>query len=178
MQTCTILRIPMPRRITFEVFVDEYDNVSQLPVESQALVSQAREACQQAYAPYSNFMVGAAVLLDNGEIVSGSNQENASFPCGLCAERVTLNAAHSKYPAVPMVKLAVTAMKKDQTIYQPVTPCGACRQVISEYQSIQNQPIELIMQGTGDKVLVATSIEMLLPAKFSAKHMDHTHEES
>ncbi len=167
----------MPRIIKFDVYLEEYDNISLLPPDSQALIERARAACNHAYAPYSGFLVGAAVLLETGEIVTGSNQENASYPCGLCAERVALFSAASRYPSVALTKLAVTAMKKGQNTYQPVAPCGACRQVISEYQANQDPPLELIMEGTNGSLMVAASIDMLLPMTFSAKHMDRTNDE-
>jgi cytidine deaminase len=162
----------MPKRIKFDVLLEEYQNISQLPVDSQDLLTQARDTCQYAYAPYSNFQVGAALLLDNGKIVRGSNQENAATPSGLCAERVALSAASSVHPSVTILKLAVTATKRGSLEYLAVTPCGACRQVISEYQTIQQKPIEIIMEGPQNTIMVASSIDMLLPFKFSATFMD------
>jgi len=162
----------MSKKIKFDVFLEEYDSASQLPAESLALINQARDYCNKAYAPYSNFLVGSVVLLENGQMVSGSNQENAAYPSGLCAERVALFSAAARYPGMIIRKLAVSALKQGQIIHQTVTPCGGCRQVISEYQTRQNQPIEIIMEGHGGKVQVARSIDMLLPFKFSIKHLD------
>lgn len=162
----------MPERITFDVFLEEYKNISQLPVDCQTLLNQARESCQYAYAPYSNFLVGAALLMENGQVVTGSNQENASYPNSLCAERVALYCAASRFPSVAIKKLAVSAKKKEGDAYLGVTPCGSCRQVISEYQSIQESPIEIIMEGPESSIFVAASVDMLLPFKFSAKNME------
>lgn len=162
----------MPKRIKFDVFLEEYQDLSQLPVDSQDLMNQARDTCQYAYAPYSNFLVGAAVLMKNGKVVRGSNQENVSFPSGLCAERVALYAATATYPSLTIVKLAVTATRRDLNDYQAVTPCGGCRQVISEYQAIQQQPIEIIMEGPDNTIRVASTIDVLLPFRFSAKYLD------
>lgn len=168
----------MPKTIKLDVFLQEYDDVSQLPDDSQELIRKARENCRYAFAPYSNFLVGAMALLENGKFVGGSNQENAASPCGLCAERVALYAAASRYPNIAVKKLAVTATTKNQRRrYHAVTPCGSCRQVISEYQLKQNKPIEIIMEGPKGTIMVASSIDMLLPFKFSAKYMDNTYDE-
>jgi cytidine deaminase len=164
----------MPKKIKFDVFLEEYDNISKLPAESQALISQAQIACRSAYAIYSGFLVGAAVLLENGNIVLGSNQENASFPNGQCAERVAMFASASRYPAIPVRKLAVVATCQRTASHRPVMPCGACRQTIMEYQLLQQSPIEILMQGAGGGFLVASSADMLLPFKFSAKHMENS----
>ncbi len=161
----------MSKKIRVDVFLEEYDSASQLPNESQTLINQARDYCTKAYAPYSNLQVGAAVLLENGQIISGSNQENAASPSGLCAERVALFAAAAKYPGIVIMKLAVSAIKQGQIIHKTVAPCGGCCQVISEYQTRQNQPIEIIMEGHQGKVQVARSIDMLLPFNFSVKHL-------
>ena len=167
----------MPEKIKLDVFLEEYKNISELPADSQALIEHARNTCQYAYAPYSKFLVGAALLMENGEVVTGSNQENASSPIGLCAERVAIYAAAARFPAVAIRKLAVTAIRKGGTTFQSVTPCGGCRQVISEYQSVQNQPIQVIMEGPEHSIRVANSIEMLLPFEFSAKNMENTNDE-
>lgn len=162
----------MSKKIKLDIFLEEYDSDTQLPAESLMLINQARDNCKKAYAPYSNFLVGAVALLENGKIVSGSNQENAASPSGLCAERVALFAAAARYPGTIIKKLAVSATKQGQNIYQTVTPCGCCRQAISEYQTRQNQPIEIIMEGHGGSIQVARSIDMLLPFKFSFRHLD------
>ncbi|GJM29363.1 MAG: cytidine deaminase [Cyclobacteriaceae bacterium] len=164
----------MPKKIKFDVFLEEYDDISTLPADSQTLINQAIKACQSAYAVYSGFSVGAAVQLENGEIILGSNQENASFPNGICAERVALFAAAAKYPAIPVLKLAVAAMDQTSDWTDPVYPCGGCRQVMIEYQLIQKSPIEIIMYGSARMIRVAHSVDMLLPFRFSAKPMDNS----
>lgn len=163
----------MSQKVNFEVFLKEYDDESQLQTEDLQLINSARACNIKAYAPYSNFLVGAAVLLSNGQTITGSNQENIAFPSGLCAERVALFAAAANFPGIAIMKIAVSASKRDQDGYQPVTPCGGCRQVISEYQTLQNSPIEIIMEGDQGKIQIAESIDMLLPFKFSAKLLDH-----
>ena len=167
----------MPKKIKFDVHIEEYQDHSHLPADSQELILKARDTCQHAHAPYSNFLVGAAVLMENGNIVAGSNQENSSYPLGLCAERVALFAAASRFPSVAVKKLAVTARIRGQKEFQAVSPCGGCRQVINEYQDIQTQPIEIIMEGPDETIWVASNIDMLLPFKFSAKHMDSQNDE-
>lgn len=159
----------MPKKIKFEVFFEEYDDISKLPAESQNLIDQAKKACTTAYSIYSGFSVGAAVLLANGQTVSGSNQENVSFPSGLCAERVAVFSAAAQFPKVSIKKLALTAVHQHLAKIEPVSPCGGCRQVLMEYELLQKAPIEIIMFGSSGKVMVAQSLDMLLPFRFSAK---------
>ena len=160
----------MSNKIKFDVFLEEYDSASQLPSSSLNLLNRARESCDRAYAPYSNFLVGAAVLLENGEVFAGSNQENVAFPSGLCAERVALFAAATTFPNTAILKVSVSAKKRNASDYLEVSPCGGCRQAISEYQTLQDTPIEIIMEGPSGKVRMA-SVDMLLPFKFSAQHL-------
>ena len=141
----------MSHKVNFEVYLEEYDDLSQLQIEDRQLLNSARANSIKAHAPYSNFLVGAAVLLSNGHTITGSNQENIAFPSGLCAERVALFAAASNFPGITIRKIAVSASIHGQDNYQPVTPCGGCRQVISEYQTLQNSPIEIIMEGVQGK---------------------------
>jgi len=165
----------MPKKIKFEVFFEEYDDISKLPAESQILIDQAVRATGNAHAAYSGFSVGAALLLANGKTVIGANQENASFPNGLCAERVALFAAASQFPSVAFKKLAITATHQNQEHFPktgPISPCGGCRQSLIEYQLLQTEPIQIIMHGTDGKVVVAHSVDMLLPLRFSIKSMD------
>ena len=162
----------MSHKVNFEVYLEEYDDVSQLQIADRQLLNSARANCIKAYAPYSNFLVGAAVLLSNGHTITGSNQENIAFPSGLCAERVAMFAAAANFPGITIRKIAVSASMHGQDNYQPVTPCGGCRQVISEYQTLQNSPIEIIMEGVQGKIQIVETIDMLLPFKFFAK-LDH-----
>lgn len=150
---------------------DVYTNETDLPNEERLLLMNARKSVESAYAPYSHFNVGAAILLENGETICGSNQENAAYPSGLCAERVAIFYAGAKFPNVKIKAIAVTVKAENQVIGEPVTPCGGCRQVISEYEIKHKQKIKMVMAGETGKVLVAESIESLLPLMFNSKHL-------
>ncbi len=145
----------------------EFSSLDELPEEDKKLVTQAQQSVMSAYAPYSRFSVGAAVLLENGKVMLGNNQENASYPIGLCAERVAVFAAAANYPRVKMKAIAITALSKQFLIDKPITPCGACRQAIAEYEHRYQNPIRLIMVGETGKVLVADSIKHFLPYQFN-----------
>jgi cytidine deaminase len=149
----------------YQIFADEYDNLAELPEADQKLVISAREASENAYAPYSNFLVGAAVLLANGEIIKGNNQENADFTDGLCAERVALFYAHATYPNIAVEAMAVTAKNNNRLIAGPAQPCGSCRQVLVETESRYKQPVRLILDGA-EKILVLNGADNLLPFAF------------
>ena len=149
----------------------EYAGVEELPAEDRALVAAARSSAAQAYAPYSRFRVGAAIRLTSGKVVTGNNQENASYPEGLCAERVALFAAGATFPADPVEAIAVAAQSDDYRIDRPVTPCGACRQAVAEYEHRHRQPIRMLMTGESGPVLVAAGIEHLLPLLFDAAQL-------
>ncbi|MGN1238252.1 MAG: cytidine deaminase [Muribaculaceae bacterium] len=129
------------------------------------LVDLAKSATQRAYSPYSRFNVGAALLLANGEIVTGSNQENVAFPSGTCAERTTCFYAHSSYPGVRFVKLAIAAFHNGAFTPHPVSPCGACRQVLAEYERIGGAKLEIILYGA-DEIYVLSEVSHLLPLIF------------
>jgi len=129
-------------------------------------MNEASKARQNAYAPYSEFNVGAAILLDNGEIVTGNNQENASYPSGLCAERTAIYYAGAKYPKAKIVKMAITAASQKKQTISPIPPCGACRQAISEYEIKQESPIEIYFMGEIGKVIKSESLANLLPLVF------------
>ncbi len=144
----------------------EYSSLSELPDDERLLLEKAIDATATAYSPYSHFCVGAAVLLANGEIVTGSNQENMAYPSGLCAERTAMFAASVQYPGVAMRKIAIVG-KNAQGQLCPATPCGACRQVISEYQDLAKQNIQVILFHNYGKVLVLDGIDSLLPLRFS-----------
>ncbi len=143
-----------------------FDTISELDTKSQELMNIAIKARKQAYAPYSKFNVGAAILLDNGEIIIGNNQENAAYPSGMCAERVAIYSAGSRYPKIPMLKLAISASSSLKEVIQPVAPCGACRQAISEYEVTQNRPIEIFFMGESGKIIKVDSLKDLLPLGF------------
>ncbi len=154
-------------RLTF----NEYASRDELPAADKALLEQAAEATKTSYSPYSHFKVGAAVLLENGEIISGSNQENAAYPSGLCAERVALFAAAAKYPGVAVKALAISAKSNESVINQPVTPCGACRQVMIEFETRFQKDIRVIMAGEKGAVIVSDSVNKLLPLSFDGNHL-------
>jgi cytidine deaminase len=151
----------------FEVF----DSIEHLAEQDAWLLQEAREVTKLAYAPYSNFQVGAIARLNNGEIVAGSNQENASFPVGLCAERVLLAAASSLYPKVPVDTLAISYHNNNGDSNHPISPCGICRQSLVEYESRVNQPIKLILGGMEGKVYVIASANQLLPLSFTSEDL-------
>jgi cytidine deaminase len=152
--------------ITITTTLQVYDDLSELSREIQNLMKAAVEVRNKAYAPYSKFNVGAALLLDNGEVVVGSNQENASYPSGLCAERTAIYYAGAKYPNVKMLKMAITASSQNQLTDKPIPPCGACRQAIAEYEIKQEQPIEIYFMGAEGKVIKSKSLVNLLPLLF------------
>ncbi|MCY7422270.1 MAG: cytidine deaminase [Chitinophagaceae bacterium] len=148
-----------------------YDSIESLPEKDAWLLGQAREVTQHAYAPYSHFQVGAVARLDNGEIVTGSNQENASFPLGLCAERVLLATAASIYPKVPIETIAISYHNDNGESDHPISPCGICRQSLLEYESRVNHPIRLVLGGMEGKVYVIDKAAMLLPLSFTSEDL-------
>jgi cytidine deaminase len=147
---------------TFTVF----SSAAELPQEIQDLMEQAVAIRKKAYAPYSKFRVGTALLLDNGKVVLGSNQENAAYPSGLCAERVAIFQSGAIYPDAKILKLAVTAASDTNATLSPIPPCGACRQSISEYEFKQDTPIEIYFMGESGEVYKSDSIKNLLPLSF------------
>ncbi|MDX9747076.1 MAG: cytidine deaminase [Paludibacter sp.] len=139
---------------------------TELEPEIQVLVNKAKEQFQKAYAPYSRFHVGAAVLLENGALFEGNNQENSAYPSGLCAERVALFYAHAQFPDVPVKAIAIAAYTKGSIVETPITPCGSCRQVMVESESRFNHPFDIYMIGRTQIYHVA-GISQLLPLQFS-----------
>jgi cytidine deaminase len=153
------------KQITFSLKM--YANTSELPDDELQLLTQARLALENAYAPYSQFKVGAAILLANGKVLTGSNQENASFPACICAEGTAFSAASSVYPNVAIIKMAVTVKSARRVIDTPVAPCGICRQRILEYENRFGQPIIIIMAGEKGQVYSVATVKDLLPLNFS-----------
>lgn len=147
------------------ILVYEYDTVLELPETDQKLVFAARDASEKAYAPYSKFHVGAALLLENSEIIQGNNQENSAFTNGLCAERVALFYANATFPDVPVKALAVTAKNINGLVAEPVKPCGSCRQVMIETEARFKNPIRLILDGK-KKIHIFEGVDNLLPFAF------------
>lgn len=141
--------------------------LDELPEESRKLVDAALEATQRSYAPYSHFYVGAAVILDNGIIVTGNNQENVAFPSGLCAERTALFYANAQYPEVPVKALAIVARDSSGKVTQaPISPCGACRQVMLETENRFGKPMQILL-ASAEEVIVVERASALLPIAFS-----------
>lgn len=154
------------KKIKIESTLYLFENIEALPNTIVSLMQKAIIAREKAYAPYSNFNVGAAILLENGEIVTGSNQENASYPSGLCAERTAIYYAGSQFPNMKMVSMAVTAASRKKKTTQPIPPCGACRQAIAEYEIKQDAPIEIYFMGETGSVTKSNSLANLLPLSF------------
>jgi len=151
---------------TLTIAYTEVSDASQLEENDSKLLAEAWKACESAYAPYSKFHVGAAVRLNNNSVLRGNNQENGAYPSGMCAERVAVFAASAMYPGVPIKTIAVVAKTDVFKLTDPVTPCGACRQVISEYETLSGQPIRIILQGNSDKIWIIDGIANLLPLMF------------
>lgn len=145
---------------------EEFKSVDELSADEKKLFARAREASQQAYAPYSKFKVGCALLLENGEVVTGNNQENAAYPLGLCAERVAFFHAGSNHKGVKIIQAAVYAESELFTVSHPISPCGACRQTMSEYEGNQGSPISLIMGGQSGPLIKTQAVVDLLPLLF------------
>ncbi|KGO97045.1 cytidine deaminase [Flavobacterium enshiense] len=143
-----------------------YDSIDELAPEIKDLMVQAVVVRKKAYAPYSKFRVGAAILLDNGKVVLGSNQENAAYPSGLCAERVAIFQAGAIYPEAKILKMTISATADSKEVSEPIPPCGACRQSIAEYEIRQEQPIEIYFMGAVGEVYKSDSLKSLLPLMF------------
>jgi len=143
-----------------------YENLSELSADDQALILLAKKQLDIAYAPYSNFHVGAALILKNGETVTGCNQENASYPLCTCGEHNALVTAGNNYPGVDILTAAIVARNPTQPVTQPVTPCGACRQIIAEFEVRQNAPIRLLLHGESGEIYEFASVKALLPLSF------------
>ncbi len=158
-----------PIQIPFQI--TEVEDPSELSSEDQNLIACSRSMIDNAYAPYSRFYVGAAILLDNGEIVKGSNQENAAYPSGLCAERVAIFSAAANYPGAKVKAIAVSAKSGENKPDYPVSPCGACRQVLLEYEYNQKEPIRMILSGASGKIYLVDKVRDLLPLSFTAEDL-------
>jgi len=165
-----IFLFPM-EKTTHSFSYELYNSIDDLAREDAWLLQHAREATRNAYAPYSKFFVGAAARLMNGEIVKGSNQENASYPVGICAERVLLSTASALHPEIPIDTMAVSYDSQTIKTDHPITPCGICRQTFQEYEHRWKHPIRLILSGQSGKVIVLKQASLLLPLSFSAEDM-------
>ena len=153
-----------------QINIEEYKSPDELSTEEQQLIERAIQTARDAYAPYSEFRVGACLLLDNGTFVMGNNQENAAYPAGLCAERVAMFAANATHPGSPVKMMAIAAVYQDKLLDQPVYPCGSCRQAILESENRFNHPVRVLMYGkTG--ILAVKSIKDLLPLSFDSSFL-------
>lgn len=162
----------MGETISQEVKLIVHKSENELDQQTQHLFQKARKAAQKAYAKYSNFQVGAALLLEDGKIVVGNNQENAVYPAGLCAERVAFFSAKSQYPDSSIEKIVIVAKGTEDLNFRLATPCGSCRQVMSEYEANQKNKIKLYLCDQDGKIFESQSIENLLPFKFSEKMLN------
>ena len=150
-----------------KIAYQEYENMEQLSPQDKKVALAAIDAMKGSYAPYSNFNVGAALLLEDGQIVKGSNQENAAYPSGICAERTAMFYAGANYGDKAITAIAVAASQNGVLLASPVSPCGACRQVMAEYQKKGGRPITIILVGA-DRTLRFSSVDTLLPLIFDS----------
>ncbi len=150
---------------------NEVKKKSSLSKKERSLLALATTSLDHAYAPYSNFKVGASILLTNGKMVGGSNQENAAYPMCLCAERVALSAAASEHPNVPIKSMAITVKAPNQIIDQPAMPCGSCRQALCEQEFRQKKPIKLVIRGEKGPIYIFKSAKDILPFSFDASFL-------
>ena len=148
-----------------KIYYTDYNSANELPADERNLLIEAQKAADKAYAPYSKFSVGAALLLKNGEIISASNQENAAYPSGLCAERSAIVYAHSKFPHTPIIRIAISAKTNGEITEDLTYPCGACRQVLQESQIRGGEDIKIII-GSRTTVRVLDSVNSVLPFAF------------
>jgi cytidine deaminase len=149
--------------ITITVINSEQD----LAEKDRNLYRLAQQAADRAYAPYSNFLVGAALLLEDGAVHLGNNQENAAYPSGLCAERTAIFGMSANFPGKKIKAIAIAARRREESEFLAVTPCGSCRQVMAEYENKQNEPIRVLMKAEGEKFYCCRSVSDLLPLHFS-----------
>jgi len=155
----------------FEFSIQVYDGIDELDDSDRKLLIEARNATTKAYAPYSHFFVGAAARLSNGQIVTGSNQENASYPVGICAERVLLGSASSLYPDTPIEAMAISYQSERVKSDHPISPCGMCRQSLQEFETRTNKKLRLILGGMEGKVYVLSKASLLLPLAFTNEEL-------
>jgi len=153
----------------FEFSFKVYNGIDELDAHDRQILIEARDVTDKAYAPYSNFRVGAAAKLSNNKIVTGTNQENASYPVGICAERVLLSAISSLHPGIPIETIAVSYQSAKINSDHPISPCGMCRQALQEFEGRTGKPIRLILSGMEGKVYVIKSAGLLLPLAFTSE---------
>ena len=159
------------KEIQIETKLSVFESFEELSHSEKEYMNEAIEIRKNAYAPYSKFLVGAAIVLDNGVVLQGSNQENAAYPSGLCAERVTIFYAGANYPNNKIVKLFISATPSDRDSENPIPPCGSCRQAIAEYEIKQDLPIEIYFMGAKGAVYKSDSLKNLLPFMFDKSNL-------
>jgi cytidine deaminase len=155
----------------YNFLFDMYRSIDELNADDAALLLKARETTSLAYAPYSQFNVAAAAKLANGQIVTGTNQENASYPVGICAERVLLSTAASMFPGVALLSMAISYKNQQGISNHPISPCGICRQSLVEYEERMQQPIKIILSGLNGEVCVISNAKQLLPLTFTGEDL-------
>ena len=155
----------------FQLSYEEYASDAELPPADLALLAAARTATKDAYAPYSHFRVGAAARLANGEIITGTNQENASFPAGICAERTLLSVAGAQHPGVAIDTLAISYDNENGPSDRPISPCGICRQSLQEFEQRTGKPVRLVLGGREGKIFVIPRAGLLLPFAFTGDEL-------
>lgn len=156
----------MEKKITY----NKYSKIEELDIEIQGLVTKAKNATYNSHAPYSNFFVGASLLLNDGTIIEGSNQENAAYPIGLCAERIALAAKASIAPSKKIKSIAIAVRKEEGFLAEACAPCGICRQTIFESENMQHENIQVILFGENE-ILVFDTIKALLPFHFDSSYL-------
>lgn len=159
------------KKITINTTFLVFETKNDLPTDVLSLMNQAINIRKTAYAPYSKFRVGCAILLDNNKVVLGSNQENAAYPSGLCAERVAIFQAGSIFPDAKILQMAISATSDERPVVEPIPPCGSCRQSIAEYEIKQEMPIEIFFMGESGTVYQSDSLRNLLPFMFDKKFL-------
>lgn len=160
------------KKVKIEAAYNQYDGVEELSRADQALIRMAFEQTKKSYAPYSNFYVGAALRMFDGELFTGNNQENAAYPLCLCGERVALYAAGNARPNEAIDVVAIVVTNKDKDVHDVAAPCGACRQVMAEFESRCGQAIRILLKGDGPKVLEINSVKDILPLSFNAEFLN------
>lgn len=159
------------KKINIEASGVLYDSIHELSEVDRNLMEAAVEATKNSYSPYSKFKVGAALLMEDNTIITGSNQENAAYPSGMCAERVAIWKAGATFPGKKVRKIAITANSPNMTVDKPVGPCGACRQTLLEYEINQEEPMEILFMGEVGQVVKVESITAMLPFSFDGSYL-------
>ena len=157
----------------FSFSYHSFSSIEDLPKDDKKLIISSEKALEMAYSVYSGFSVGASLLLENGEIFTGNNQENIAFPSSMCAERVLLYSCRANFPKLKIKKIAITVNSIHGKMLSPISPCGACRQVMIEYEQNQKSPIELLLKGNQDEIYLIKCVEDLLPLSFKPKVLKH-----